>query len=345
MKSKFVTSFIFGSALTLGALSFVACGEDSINALPQPGQSAGTSSSSQYVEPDITKETFISFSNFTATPSFSIIQFDGSITINFGDTNTIADVDAVRLQDVKFAIVKAGTKNLQGKVTVLRPIDFENNFTVTANLDEMGVRTDLDEGYTECGDFELIVTAFATDDINESVSEKRILFTRSEEKCREPESSSSSEPEATSAPLDSFHVTIDTKIHKCINTITKAPDDAGDICFLPHSNKTIDLYSTTTGVKFALYNNKNDRIMANDYDKDYHPEDPHTSDFLYVSTSLVDTYPNFFSLKNNFFVAISPTYDSSSEVATGFFAFVVLNYTTQDSNGNLSMDLLVYTGK
>lgn len=344
MKSKFVTSFIFGSALTLGALSFVACGEDSVNALPQPGQSAGTSSSSQYVEPDITKETFISFSNFTATPSFSIIQFDGSITINFGDTNTIADVDAVRLQDVKFAIVKAGTKNLQGKVTVLRPIDFENNFTVTANLDEMGVRTDLDEGYTECGDFELIVTAFATDDINESVSEKRILFTRSEEKCREPESSSSSEPEATSAPLDSFHVTIDTKIHKCINTITKAPDDAGDICFLPNSNQTIDLYSTT-GVKFALFNNMNDRIMANDYAKDYLPEDPHTSDFLYVSTSLVETYTNFFSHKNDFFVAISPTYDSSSEVATGFFAFIVLDYTIPDSNGNLSMDLLVYTGK
>lgn len=344
MKSKFVTSFIFGSALTLGALSFVACGEDSINALPQPGQSAGTSSSSHYVAPVPTEETFISFSNFTAIPSFSIIQFQGSVTINLGDTNTIADVDAVRITDIQFAIVKAGTDILQGNVTVLRPIDFENNFTVIANLDEMGVRTDLDEGYTECGNFELVVTASATDDINKSVSTKRIPFTRSEEKCREPESSSSSEPEATSAPLDSFLITIDTKIHKCINTITKAPDDAGDICFQPNSNKTVDLYSTNE-VKFALYNNLNDRPMENDYDKDYHPEDPHTSDFLYVSTSLVEKYNNFLSHKNNFFVAISPTYNPASEVATGFFAFIVLNSPIPDSNGNVSMDLLVYTGK
>lgn len=343
MKSKFVTSFIFGSALTLGALSFVACGEDSVNALPQPGQSAAVSSSS-YVEVAPTESTFISFSNFTVIPSFSILQFEGSITLNLGDTNTLADVDAARITDVQFAIVKAGTNILQGNVTILKPIDFENNFTVTANLDEMGVQTDLDEGYTDCGDFELIVTAFATDDVNKSISKKRIPFTRSEEKCREPESSSSSEPEATSAPLDSFRVAIDTKVHKCINTTTKAADDTGDICFQPNSNQTIDLYSTT-GVKFALFNNMNDRAMANDYAKDYLPEDPHTSDFLYVSTSLVETYTNFFSHKNYFFVAISPTYDSSSEVATGFFAFIVLDYTIPDSNGNLSMDLLVYTGK
>ena len=344
MNSKFLTPLIFSSALTLGALSFVACGEDANNPITNPGQSAGISSSSIYVPPAPTESTFISFSNFTAIPSFSIIQFQGSVTINLGDTNTIADVDAVRITDIQFAIVKAGTNILQGNVTVLKPIDFNNNFTVTANLDEMGVRTDLDEGYTECGNFELVVTASATDDINNSVSTKRIPFTRSEEKCREPESSSSSEPEATSAPLDSFRITIDTKIHKCINTITKAADDAGDICFQPNSNKTVDLYSTNE-VKFVLYNNMNDRTMKNDYDKDYHPENPHTSDFLYVSTSLVEKYNDFLSHKNNFFVAISPTYDPASEVATGFFAFIVLDYTIPDSNGNVSMDLLVYTGK
>lgn len=345
MKSKFVTSFIFSSALTLGALSFVACGEDSNNPITNPGLSAGISSSSIYVPPAPTESTFISFSNFTAIPSFSIIQFQGSVTINLGDTNTIADVDAVRITDIQFAIVKAGTDILQGNVTVLRPIDFENNFTVTANLDEMGVRTDLDEGYTECGNFELVVTASATDDINKSVSTKRIPFTRSEEKCREPESSSSSEPEAKSAPLDSFRITIDTKIHKCINTITKAADDAGDICFQPNSNKTVDLFSTTTGVKFALFNNLNDKALDNDYDKDYQPENPQTSDFLYVSTSLVEKYNDFLSHKNNFFVAISPTYDPSSEIATGFFAFIVLENTLPDSNGNVSMDLLVYKAK
>ncbi len=344
MKSKFITPIILASAFTLSALSFVACGEDSNPTTDFNNNQSAAVSSSSYVEIPPTKETFISFSNFTATPSFSIIQFDGSITINFGDTNTIADVDAVRLKDVQFAIVKAGTKILQGNVTILKPIDFENNFTVTANLDEMGVQTDLDEGYTDCGDFELIVTAFATDDVNESISTKRIPFTRSEEKCREPESSSSSEPEATSAPLDSFRVAIDTKVHKCINTTTKAADDTGDICFQPNSNKTVDLYSTT-GVKFAFYNNNNDRTMANDYDKDYLPENPQTSDFLYVSTSLVEKYNDFLSHKKGFFVAISPTYDSSSEVATGFFAFTVLDYTIPDSNGNVSMNLLVYTGK
>ena len=344
MNSKFLTPLIFSSALTLGALSFVACGEDANNPITNPGHSAGNYSSSSYSATPPTEISAIAFSNFIAAQSFSIVQFDGTIAIDFSDSNIVADIGAARITRVDFAIVKAGTNTLQGKVTVLRPIDFSNTFTTRANLDEMGVQTDLDDGYTDCGNFELIVTAFASDDNFESISTKSIPFTRSEEKCREPESSSSSEPEAKSAPLDSFYVSIDTKINKCINTVTKAPDNAGDICFQPNSNKTVDLYSTNE-VKFALFNNLNDRALDNDYDKDYQPENPQTSDFLYVSTSLVEQYNDFLSHKNNFFVAISPTYDPSSEIATGFFAFIVLDSTIPDANGNVSMDLLVYKAK
>ena len=81
MNSKFVTPLIFSSALTLGALSFVACGEDS-NPAFQGGQSNGVSSSSVFVPPPVTETTAIVFSGLSAPPSLTKIMFDGTLTLD-----------------------------------------------------------------------------------------------------------------------------------------------------------------------------------------------------------------------------------------------------------------------
>lgn len=341
MNSKFVTPLIFSSALTLSALSFVACGDDST---PTSFQGPSTpSSSSVYIPPEPTVTTAIVFSGLNAPASLTKIVFDGILTLDLSDSNTVVDVNAVRFTGVDFIIVKKETQIPQGTVTVTQPNDYENFLISTVSLAEMGVSTDLDVGYTECGEFELIITANAHDGFVPSTSIARIPFTRSEEKCRAPESSSSAEPEAPGIPLKSFELEFDTKVSRCIDIATEAAaaGEAGDIC-LKASSAGVELYSTT-GYQFAIYNNRNDSDEWNDYTPNWPPDEPQTTSFTYLSTALKTSIGNFVNeIGEQFVVGVLPTYSPITGSAAGFCAFGIKDSNPPDVNGNVKMILVVY---
>lgn len=352
MSSKFTAPLIFSSALALGAMGFVACGEDSNPGLPPNSQP--TVSSSSYVEPVQTPTTAIVFSNLdVASATTSRVKFQGSISLDLSDENTVADINAVVFTGLDIVILKAGTQIQQGTATFTNPVIFPTNATI--NLLESGLQTDLEEGYTECGDFELVITAYADDGFIQSVTTARIPFTRSEENCKEPESSSSAPPDVPGAPLKMITIKdFNTKINRCINLTTESisADETGDICITKTISGTLDL-SSTNGLKFAVYDNKNVGDRKDDYSKNYRPEnrkdrpnaEATTDDFLYVENALTETYTNFTNEDDKFFVAIGPDFVPYSGSATGFYAFIVTKDDTAGGNEDHTLTLDIYKAK
>ena len=342
MSSKFTAPLIFSSALALGAMGFVACGDDSNPSLPP---SPTSSSSGPIVIPEPTVETAIVFTGLNAEVGSKNVKFYGTLSIDFGDSNTVADVGAARFTQVTFNVVKKGTLEPQGTAAFATPIDFANSFIQTVSLYETGVKSDLAEGYTECGDFELIITAVVDDGITEpSVSVERIPFTRPAMWCQEPESSSSEAPEVTGAPLTGFEVVINTKVEKCINIATKQAAETGDICF-GYGESSNRLYSDT-GVKFALYANRESGNPDIFYGKVLRPEivkgSAETTDFLYRESALQETYPNFYSVNDQFFVGIRDTYDPYTNPNSGFYASIVTDKGTKIDNDSNVKGMKVY---
>ena len=191
MNSKFVTPLIFTSALAIGALSFVACGGDEGSDFSTKPENPTPSSA--YVPPEPTPQTSIHFANMAASVVSNKVKFKGDITLDLFDSTAIVDFNAVRFIDLQVTIVNS--QNVPtGNYTFGNPIDFNANRVTAINFQEADLYSNLTEGYTECGNFSLMITATASDGILKSVSNYTIPFTRSEEFCKEPESSSSSAP-------------------------------------------------------------------------------------------------------------------------------------------------------
>ncbi|MBR6450687.1 MAG: hypothetical protein IKS96_12260 [Fibrobacter sp.] len=346
MSSKFLTPLILSSALTLGALSFIACGDDANPGIPPTGT---TSSSSGFVAPtsiQSTELTAIVFNDMgVSSTGLTKVKFKGSITLDLSDSNTVADINAVRFTNIMFEIVnKNMTSN--GKAETIVPLDFENQALTTVNLAEVGLFTNLDENYSECGDFLLIITAIATDGQIQSVSKDTIQFERPEEKCKIPESSSS-EAIVPGAPLDTISIKVNTKTDKCLSIATglASADATGDICFKTVGSAGSVQLSSTTGLKFAVYSNTSNDTRLDDWSKNYLPDNPTTDSFLYLDGSLKEVFPDFLNEVDVFFVAIGPKYVRNSGSATDFYAFVVSELGTADTNGDISFTLLVYKAK
>ena len=342
MNSKFLTPVILGSALAVGALNFVACGEDNGTvAVP-----TGNSSASNFVPVSRaaeTETTAIKFDDMGISGStLNSVKFKGSITLDLSDSSTVADVNAVRFTDMNFDI-ESVNKTSGGVATMMVPPDFNGQVITTVNLAEIGLATDLNENYTECGDFRLIITASATDGQIPSVSKDTILFVRPEAKCKAPESSSS-EAKVPGAPLKAVSIKVSTKTHKCLTFATGAAtaDPTGDVCFKTFGTQGNVQLSSTNGFKFAVYDNINDGDRTTNYSKNWLPENPTTDSFTYLEPALKEVFPDFLNEVDVFFVAIGPNYVRNSGSAAGFYAFVVSEQSTPDTNGDVSFTLLVY---
>jgi hypothetical protein len=347
MISKFTKPLLFSSVLALGALGFVACSEDNgTNA----GSPSGTSSSS-FVPMSLPEETATTSIVFTdlgiSSENLTRVKFKGSISIDLGDSETVDDVDAVRFTDVQFQIVSVN-KTSTGNVTITNPIDYGS--VAVINFAEMDLQTKLDDGYTECGNFYFIIAVTADDGVIKSVSKDTIPFVRPEEKCKVPESSSSSVAAVPGAPLDTVTINISTKTDKCIDLDNNLPiaTTNGDICFTRTAGNAIRL-SSGKSLKFATFDNLNDgsdfEARQNDFGKEWLPDNPTTDSFLYTEANLKETYDDFLSVDDMFFVAIAPTYVPNSGSAIGFYSFIVTQFSTPDANGDVNFSLLVYKAK
>ncbi len=348
MISKFTKPLLFSSVLALGALGFVACSEDNGTNVTKP--SSGTSSSS-FVPMSMPEDTEFSPIVFTdlgiSSENLTRIKFKGSVSIDLLDTESVEDVDAIRFTNVQFQIINVN-KTSSGNVTITNPVDYGSVSTI--NFAEMDIQTKLDDGYTECGNFYFIVSVTADDGYYTSTSSDTIPFVRPEEKCKAPESSSSSVASIPGAPLDTFSVVISTKSDKCLDLDNKLPTTQTNegICFTRSAGNTIQL-SSGKGLKFATFDNLNDgsdfEARQNDFGKEWLPDNPTTDSFLYTEANLKDTYNDFLSIDDMFFVAIAPTYVPNSGSAVGFYAFIVTQFSTPDANGDINFTLLVYKAK
>lgn len=341
MNSKFLTPLILGCALGMGALSFVACGEDSTSA-PIISQ---TSSSSLFVPMswDEHTPTAIKFSNLGISgTTASKIRFRGSITLDLSDSNTVEDIDAAHFTDIRFDIVNkngtsGGVASFQGQLDL--------NYS-TINLQELGLFTNLDSVYTECGEYTLYITAKANDGIIESVGVGTIDFVRPEEKCKIPESSSS-EAKVPGAPLDTITINVNTKIHNCVDLATGKASEAttGDMCFKTFGTSGNVAVTSTTGLLFAAFDNESDGDRTTNYSKAWLPENPTTDSFTYLEPALKESIPNFLDVVDLFYVGIGPKYVRNTGSATDFYAFIVTDVSAADANGDVSFTLLVYKAK
>lgn len=337
MNFKFATPLLLSSALAMGALSFVACGGDDTGISAVPGVS---SSSAPEQLPEVTPTTSIDTAGLGILyKSISKVQFKGSISIVLDDPESTDDPTIARFANVQFDVRSASGASA-GSVIVKSPVDYVNNIVTEVNLGEMGVETNLDEGYSECGAFFLFITASRPDGTGLQAA---IPFERPTSKCV-VEVSSSSEAHIA-APLDSVRVKLNTKTANCVVLSSNPPTTttdatAGDIC-LNRAGTVIGL-SSGTGYKFAQFAN----TYPNDWAKDFLPNDPVTTDdFTYNESALSATYPDFLSVEDIFFVAVNPAiYAANSGSAMGFAAFIPFE-GTKDANGDRDIELLIYKAK
>lgn len=350
MSSKFTTPLIFSTALALSALSFIACGEDSNPNVPGP---VGNSSSS-YVPTSapapVVGTANIEFSGVgVGTSLVTQVYFTGSIKLDFSDTNMVAENSTVRFTNLQF-IVESASKTSTGSIKTglsesgAIPADyFTTNSVTTINLDQIGLYADLTDGYTECGNFNLTISATATDmddPTKQTVANQVIPFVRDEQNCRIPESSSSSAA-IVAAPLVAATATISTKDNKCFVFATgTATSDAtvGDICVTRVTKESFRL-SSGTGLKFSYFENPKDSDRKNDWASDYLPENPTTADFFYKESALSETISNVLNELEVFVVGIAPTFDPQAGSAAGFYAFVFSDTSLPDGNGDVSISL------
>ena len=161
MSSKFTTPLILSSALALSAFGLIACGDDSNPTVsPQPG------TSSSYVPPDIqppTAVTAIVASGLgVGTSLVTQVFFTGSLKLDFSDTTANFDVNAARFTDIQFFVEsasKTSTGSIKTQSATLDAAYFAATPVTTINFDQIGLYADLNDGYTECGNFNLIIAA------------------------------------------------------------------------------------------------------------------------------------------------------------------------------------------
>ena len=342
MSSKFTTPLILSSALALSAFGLIACGDDSNPTVsPQPG------TSSSYVPPDPlppTPVTAIVASGLgVGTSLVTQVYFTGSLKLDFSDTTIVTEQNAMRFTDLKL-FVESATKTSSGTVKTNLSEDgsipatyFTGAPVTTISFDQMGLYADLTDGYTECGNFNLIINAIASDGVNTSVSLDTIPFVRNEENCKIPESSSSSVV-VPGAPLAAATATLNTSKEKCFvfATGTTTTDATGDICFSRIGKDSFTL-SSGTGLKCVYFDNPKDTNRKDDWTSERLPAAPTTDDFKFTAENMKETITNVLGEIEKFVVGTAPTYVPNSGSATGFYAFVVSDVGVPDGNGDVTI--------
>ena len=265
------------------------------------------------------------------------VKFKGSISIDVSDTSEIE----AHFTDIKFE-VRDQNMNVTGNVQTLVPMDLS---LPTVNLLELGLYTNLDSNYTSCGEFTLYITAKARDELRESVSRDSIKFQRDPDLCNVK--SSSSEAKIPGAPLDTISIKVNTATDKCLSFATgkASAETTGDVCFKTiGTNGNVQL-SSTTGIKFAVFDNESDGDRTTNYSKNWLPKEPTTDSFTYLDAALKENIPDFLSVVDLFYVGIAPTYVRNSGSAVGFYAFIVTDASAPNTNGDVTFTLLVYKAK
>ena len=338
MNFKFAKTLLMGSVISMGAFGLVACGDDSSSG-PSNQDNPG-----EIVVPT-QKDANIIFSNMTKVDAGSMVKFLGSVALDLYDTTTQQNLDNVKFTEITFQVgrVEAGTlKPSTANVTVTIPPAFEASNVTRMNLNEMGVSVSLtDPNFTECGDFNLVVSVKASDGAKEFVSSDQVAFSRPDSYCKTVDPTPTDPVVKTEIELVPFTVAMSTNLAPAFNfSATEATSDMTSDLIISKANGDVTI-SSGNGTLFSP-------ILANsDYEApEFWPEiiegrPAVVTDFPFKSiegTELKDIISN----SSQIYVAKTAAYNEAT--GAGFYVFGIQEYK-EGNNKDFNITLKVYKVK
>ena len=210
----------------------------------------------------------------------------------------------------------------------------------------------LDQGFTECGTFSLVVTVTANDGVKDYQRTEVIPFERdAAEYCR-TEDTTSQQPVKAEIPMTSCQVELSTNMNPGLSLSTCTAVPAGspaDITFVKAGTRNEPELSATAGAGVFVTPITNGDLppATDDYEVDIWPEDmnpdrspatAYVSDFKFKT--IEGTQLNEMILNSNqIYVAKTAAYNA--ETGAGFYAFA-LTETTEGNNGDYTFKVKLY---
>lgn len=322
------------SAFAVSTLGLVACGSESTTVEP-PTTPSSASQGEPYVPPEDTEYDIISMVDFDKRISGESVYFTGSFALVL-DTNATQNTDDVTFKDMNITVIdpNGNVSAVQAKYTKPQ-FPTQNPIRINETLAHVDF---LDAAFgSVCGNFQVAITATATDGSKDFNKTAKIEFTRPDTYCKAPEVSSSSVQ--TGVVMVTCDVEVATNGNNALDlgTCTALQSATADIIFTKDGNGDVNA-SSGNGSMFSPITNGDGGSYDDDWSKGYYPEDhkngvpTYNTDFQFRSitgTSLTGLFEN----ESNIYVVKTPLYNEAT--ATGFFAFVVLNYeetTNKDFN-------------
>lgn len=359
MKNGFLKYAAFA---VVSALMLAGCSNDSSNPIStDKGLSARSSSSQKMSSSSSWYTTPVPATQVSPILSTSIdigcnrdkseCAFAGSAFLEELDTAAYPDGPKPYFTSVDIKLMRVGEdKNLyETPLSSLLTFSADGFSREMVNL--TGMNTRLKDPYkTECGNYRLFVTYYATIDAVGSADYQpdkfthvdSLDFTREEEYCIEepapPSSSSAPDPELFKKEAK---VTIGTGKGFSFATGKEVPESEADISFSLNDVEEIIL-NGRNGFTVTDYMNGLDNNYDDDWDFKFLPPEPvHMSDFRFNTNSLSEKYKDF---ERFFFcIAIGPNYNP--ETGEDFYALVLKERGNIDAKGKMDLTIVYYQKK
>lgn len=352
---NFAKKLFLGSVVAMSSFGLIACGDSS--------SSSGTEDQDQpeNIVVPTQKDASITAVDLGSRLSAYTMRFTGRFDINITDASldTLETRDQIQFTKITFSVGKGNDINNMPPVNVnvqSNPIQFPSGNVIDLNSQSSAfVQIDMnDPGFTECGIYSLIVTVNASDDpVNapEKFSRTEVIsFDRvAAQFCREPESSSGTEPVKQEVTMTSCVIEgLSTNLAPGINIATCQPADAAtaDIVFAKAGTRDEPDMSVSgnNGMVFVDLSNNRDANYEDDYEVDSWPEvvnnrDAYASDFKLAAIekqSIGALIENFSTI----YVAKNPAIYNATTGA-GMYPFAIIDYK-EANNGDFNFTVKLY---
>lgn len=336
----------------LAAAGIVACSPDDTTITPPPPSSAAASSSSfiPYSAIPVTEISPIDFQEITVTSNGDMTKFifSGSATLDAWDSATV-EANQDNASDPVFTGVDFQLLYISNGVESMAPLSLTYDPGVfprsAINFSDMGLRLE-DPGKNLCGDFRIVATVYATNDLNDPqkfASNKSLDFSRPFEACQEeiPPSSSSAFVSTVELTHEEAQMSTSPALGLSLTTGTSvAAADAHIKLSLGDGNSLV--LTTLNGYKITEFSNGEDKNWDDDWDSTTLPPEPaHLSDFRFYKSKLSDTFDGFDV--SSFYVVIGPNYNE--DTGDDFFAITLKDKSNITEAGLMTATVIIYKKK
>ena len=357
---NFAKKLFLGSFVAMSTFGLIACGGDSSSS-----SAADDQDQPEKIVVPTQKDASITAVDLGSRLSAYTMRFTGRFDIDITDASldTLETRDQIQFTKITYAVGKGSDPNNMTTVNVQvqsNPIIFPSGNVIDLNSQSSAfVQIDMnDPGFTECGIYSLIVTVNASDDpvgAPEKFARTEVIpFDREAAQfCREPESSSGTEPVKQEVTMTSCVIEgLSTNMAPGISIATCTATDAatGDIVFKKAGTKDdADMsVSGNNGIVFVDLANEMGDVNPDDfkdnYDVDAWPEEvngrsAYVSDFR-LKTLEKATLNALIENSSTIYVAKNPAI-FNAETGAGMYPFAITFYE-EGNNGDFKFSVKIY---